>query len=104
MLLTPSVMTVSRGTGAGVLSLMLLPRSSWRGALEQTQLLSAALRLCKMIGGQFRATLVEAKLFAGDFETASDHPGHGPGALHPRSPLRVVVAAAAHVADQGKDV
>src|ERR1700736_5727070 len=72
--------------------------------LEQTQLLPAALRPREMIGGQFRTPLVEPELFAGDLEPASDHPGHRPGALHPRAPLRIVVAAAAHVADQRKDV
>src|SRR5216683_549119 len=102
ILLTPSVMTVSRGTGAGSSSLM--SRSPRTQRLEQTQLLPAALRFCKMIGGQFRAPLVEAKLLAGDFEAASDHPGHGTGAFHPRAPLRVVIAAAAHIADQGEDV
>src|SRR5882724_3234670 len=99
MSVTPSVMTVRRGVGVCNFVLMLLSCS-----LEQTQLLSVWLRPGKMVGRQFQATLVEAELFAGDFEAASDHPGHRPGALHPRSPLRVVVAAAAHVADQGEDV
>ena len=57
-----------------------------------------------MIGGQFRAALVEPEFLAGDLEPPPDHPGHRAGALHPRSPLRVVVAAAAHVADQREDV
>src|SRR4029079_18911448 len=97
MSVTPSVMTVNRGMGAFVL--MLLSPSS-----EQTQLLSASLRPDKMIGRQFRTALVEAELFAGDLEAAADHPGHRAGPLHPRAPLRVVVATAAHVADQGEDV
>src|SRR5258705_7666253 len=107
MSLTPSVMTVNRGIGALPLMLLSYPiarsSSQWR-LLEQTQLLPAALRLDEMFGRQFRAALVEAELFAGDFEAASDHPGHRAGALHPRSPLRVVVAPAAHVADQSEDV
>src|ERR1700722_4580062 len=73
-------------------------------ALEQTELLTIVLRPGEMIGGQFRAALVEPELLAGDLEPPPDHPGHRSGALHPRSPLRVVVAAAAHVADQGEDV
>src|SRR5689334_25119082 len=72
--------------------------------LEQAELLSVALWPREMIRGQFGAALVEAELLAGDLEAASDHPGHRAGSLHPRSPLRIVVAAAAHVADQGEDV
>src|SRR5215218_5587403 len=97
MSLTPSVMTVKRGIG-GLVRMLLLPSS------KQTQLLSAALWLDEMIGRQFQAALVEAELFAGDLEPPSDHPGHRAGAFHSRSPLRVVVAPAAHVADQGEDV
>src|SRR4030088_502318 len=140
MSLTPSVMTVRRGIGAGGWLLMLLSlirltlssviaRSASDEAihsffprrdgllrfarndggdnsvvLEQTQLLSALFRSCKMVGRQLRAPLVETELFAGDFEPAADHPGHRAGALHPRTPLRVVVAPAAHIADQGEDV
>src|SRR6478735_12119965 len=100
---TPSVMTVKRGTGAVCLLLMTLPCPMSCG-LEQTQLLSVAFGFREMIRRQLRAPLVEAKLLAGDLEPASDHPGHRPGPLHPRSPLRVVIAAAAHVADQGEDV
>src|SRR5271154_2649086 len=97
---TPSVTTVNRGTGGGLLLMIrLLLRTS-----EKTELLPAALRLHEMVRGQFRAALVQPELLAGDLEAAPDHPGHRPGALHPRAPLRVVVAAAAHVADQGEDV
>src|SRR5260370_33972355 len=73
-------------------------------ALKQAELLAAALGPREMIGGQFRTPLVETEFFASDLEPAADHPGHRPGALHPRSPLRVVVAAATHVADQREDV
>src|ERR1700730_16330288 len=72
--------------------------------LEQTELLPAALGPGEMIRGQFRSPLVEPELLAGDLEPASDHPGHRPGALHPRSPLRIIIAPAAHVADQREDV
>src|SRR5580704_1521123 len=99
MLLTPSVIMVSRATGR---SGLLMP--DFLHALEQTQLLAAALRPGEMIGGQFRAAFVEPELLAGDLEPPADHPGHRSSALHPRSPLRVVVAAAAHVADQGEDM
>src|SRR5215475_2144720 len=74
------------------------------GLLKQTELLPAALWLHEMIGGQFRAALVQPELLAGDLESATDHPGHRPGAFHARAPLRIVVTAAAHVADQSKDV
>src|SRR2546429_5945713 len=43
---------------------------------EQTQLLSASLRLDEMIGRQFRTALVETELFAGDLKPPSDHPRH----------------------------
>src|SRR5438477_4238230 len=107
MLLTPSVMTVNRGTGAGVFALMLLSPftlSPSSASLEQAKLFSAALRPGKMIRGQFRTPLVEPELLAGDLESAADHPGHWTRALHPRPPLRVVIAPAAHIADQGEDV
>src|SRR3954469_10382786 len=133
MLLTPRVMTVKRGVGDCVLmptpssvNSAVIARSDSDEAIQyfakqesldcfaslamtaspskQTQLLPVALRLGEMIGGQFGAALVETELLAGDFETASDHPGHRAGAFHPHAPLRVVVAAAAHVADQREDV
>src|SRR6516165_9284311 len=102
MSLTPSVMTVSRGTRAGRFSLM--QRVPYSNTSEQAELLPAGLGSCEMIGGQLRAALVQAELFASDLEPAPDHPGHRPGSLHPRTPLRIVVATAAHVADQGEDV
>src|SRR4051812_43758230 len=100
--LTPSVMTVNRGTGAGFPSLIYTLHT--RSNLEQTELLSIALWLGEMIRRQFGAALVEAEFLAGDLEAAPDHPGHRACPLHPRSPLRVIVATAAHVADQGEDV
>src|SRR6188472_1971272 len=100
---TPSVMTVKRGTGAGCLLLMTLP-SPRLTELEQTQLLSVSFRLVKMVRRQFGAPLVQSKFLTGDLEAASDHPGHRASPLHPRSPLRVVIAAAAHVADQREDM
>src|SRR5437667_11638983 len=108
MLLTPSVMTVNRGTGAGVFAPMLLspfPLSLRLPLpLEQAKLFPAALRLGKMVRGQFRTPLVEPELLAGDLEAPADHPGDWTRALHPRAPLRVVIAPAPHVEDQGKDV
>src|SRR6516225_726372 len=102
MSLTPSVITVNRGTGAGGFSL--IQRLPTHKTSEQAQLLPVRLRFGEMIGGQLRAALVEAELLAGDLESSPDHPDHRPGALHPRAPLRVVVAPAAHVADQGEDL
>src|SRR5882724_9728940 len=95
---TPSVTTVNRGIGAFGLSLIVQSPS------KQAQLLPAPLRPREMVGGQLRAALVEPELFAGDLEPSPDHPGHWPSALHPRSPLRVVVAAAAHVTDKSEDM
>src|SRR3954452_18138818 len=100
MSLTPSVMTVRRGTGSAVL----IRSPAIRTSLEQAELLPAALRPREMIGGQFRTALVEPQLFAGDLEATTDHPGHRACPLHPRAPLRVVVAPVPHVTDQGEDV
>src|SRR5438105_3949173 len=72
--------------------------------LKQTQLLPAAFRPLEMIGGQSGAPPVKSEFFARDLEAAADHPGHRAGTFHPRPPLRVVVAPAAHVADQREDV
>src|ERR1700746_2794236 len=95
MSLTPSVMTVKRATGT---DMALLTKS------KQTELLPKSLRPGEMICRQLGAALVEPELFAGDLKAAADHPGHRPGALHPRAPLRVVVLSAAHLADQREDV
>src|SRR6185312_17121730 len=127
---TPRVMTVKRGIGSGgllLISFLLVIAKSeatkqsilvtkvdcfaslamtitTKILLEQTQLLPAAFRLHEMIRRQFRTALVQPELLAGDLEAAADHPGHRSCALHPRTPLRVVVATAAHVADQRADV
>src|ERR1700733_7608190 len=97
MLPTPSVTMVKRATGADGFEFMGI-------LLEQAELFSATLGPCEMIRGQFGPALVEPKLFAGDLEPAPDHPGHRACALHPRPPLRVVVATVSHVADQSEDV
>src|SRR5438034_9870502 len=101
MSLTPSVMTVSRGIGIAVLLSSPCSRTT---SLKQAELLPAVLRPGEMIGGQLRPPLVEAQFFAGDLEAATDHPGHRTCPLHPRSPLRIVVAPVPHVTDQGEDV
>src|SRR5882757_393822 len=99
-------MVASRGSSAlhgGISGLsegrvrLQLPGRPLSQALKQTELLPASLGPREMIGGQFRPPLVETELVAGDLEAAPDHPGHRPGALHPGSPLRIVVAPAAHV-------
>src|SRR6185312_685530 len=72
--------------------------------LEQAELFPAALRPDEVIGRQFRAPLVESQFLASDFEPTANHPGHRAGALHPRSPLRIVDAPPTHVADQREDV
>src|SRR4029077_17870637 len=92
---TPSVITVNRGTGV---DMCCTHRS------EQTELLAKPLRPGEMIRGQLGAALVEPEFFAGDLEAAADNPGHRAGPLHPGAPLRIVVLAAPHLADQGEDV
>src|SRR6516165_10822950 len=72
--------------------------------LEQAQLLGAAPRRTEMVGRQPRSRLVEAALLAGEFETAADHPGHRPAAGHALAPVRIVVLAAAGLADELEDV
>src|SRR5215471_1473587 len=69
-------------------------------ALEQLELLRVRFRLAEMLGGELAPFGIEAELLAGHLEPASDHPGIGACALHARAPGRVIVLAAAHVADQ----
>src|SRR5262245_6985766 len=71
-----------------------------RKRLEQAQLLGGALRRTEMVGRQPRSRLVEAALLAGEFEAAADHPGDRPAAGHALAPVRVVVLAAAGLADE----
>src|SRR5262245_9203209 len=72
--------------------------------LEQAELLGAVLRRAEMIGGEPRAGLVEAKLVAGELEAATDHPGDRAAAGHALAPGRIVVLAAAGLADELEDV
>src|SRR5215831_3324138 len=72
--------------------------------LEQAQLLGAAPGRTEMVGRQPRSRLIEAALLAGEFETAADHPGHRPAAGHALAPARIVVLAAAGLADKFEDV
>src|SRR3569623_402125 len=99
MSITPSVMTVSRGTGTESSSLIYTSSTS---RSEQAELIAVPLRPGKVIRGQLRAPLVQPEPVAGDLEAAADGPCHRSGALHPLAPFRVVVAPAAHVADQGE--
>src|ERR1700730_12123926 len=75
-----------------------------RKRLEQAQLLGAAPGRTEMVGRPPRSRLIEAALLAGEFETAADHPGHRPAAGHALAPARIVVLAAAGLADELEDV
>src|SRR5262244_336179 len=68
--------------------------------LEQAQLLGGAPWRIEMVARQPRSRLVEAALLAGEFEAAADHPGDRPAAGHALAPARVVVLAAAGLADE----
>src|SRR5436305_492608 len=81
-------------------------KQTYRGAaartspLEQRELLRALARRREVLGCELELAAVEAEPLASGLEAPSDHPGGRPGAGHPLAPLRVVVLAAAHVADQ----
>src|SRR5882672_745542 len=57
-----------------------------------------------MLGGELDARRVEAMLRARGLEAPADHPGDRAGAGHALAEGRVVVLAAAHVADELEDV
>src|SRR5215204_5002710 len=57
-----------------------------------------------MLAGQLAFRLVEAEALARGLEAAADHPGMRPRALHAPAPGRVVVFAAAHLADEREHV
>src|SRR5262245_29570597 len=71
-----------------------------RKRLEQAQLLGGPPRRTEMVGREPRSRLVEAALLAGKFEAAAYHPGDRPAAGHALAPVRVVVLAAAGLADE----
>src|ERR1044071_8355226 len=70
---------------------------------EQAELLGL-MRRTEMLGRERPLVLVEAELGTGVLEAPPDHPGIGAGAGHALAEARVVVLAAAHVADQLHDV
>src|SRR2546421_9494885 len=81
--------------------------ASWPGmtalrprSLEEAKLLGCAPRRREMLGRELGVRLVEVELLACGLEAAADHPGDRAGAGHPHSPLRVVILAAAGLADQ----
>src|SRR6202166_3172543 len=73
-------------------------------ALEQIELFRARPRGAEMLGGDLVLGRVEAELFAGDLETAADHPGDRAGSGLALAEGRIVIFAAAHVADELEDV
>src|SRR5260370_2744496 len=73
-------------------------------SLEQAQLLAPATRRLEMLRAQSGACLVEAELLAGQFKAPADHPGDRSAAGHALAPARVVVLAAAGLADELEDV
>src|SRR5262249_17648045 len=68
--------------------------------LKQAQLLAISLGLGEIVYGELRTPFVQPEFFAGDLEPSPYHPGDRTGPLHARAPLRVVIAAATHIADQ----
>src|SRR6185312_1864457 len=67
---------------------------------EQAQLRIIPLRLAEVLRRQARARGVQPEPLARDLEATAEHPGVRPGALHARTPLRVVVLAVAGVAHE----
>src|SRR6266699_3483444 len=57
-----------------------------------------------MFGRKLGLALVQPELLASDLEPPADHPGIGAGAGLAQAPGRIVVFAAAHLADQLEDV
>src|SRR5208282_4817044 len=74
--------------------------SEGRSSAEQAQLLRRRLRRPEMLGRGLHAGRVEAEPLAGNFEAAADHPRDRTGAGHPLAPIRIVVLAAAGIADE----
>src|SRR5215469_7838724 len=73
-------------------------------ALEQIELLAGGARRLEMLGGGFHAGQIEAEPLAGDLEAPADHPGDRAGAGHALAPGRIVVLAAAGLANEIDDV
>src|SRR5215471_3857142 len=69
-------------------------------ASKQAQLLRGGLRRLELTRRKLGACLVETELVAGDLEAAADHPGDRPAAGHALAKGRVVVLAAAGLADE----
>src|SRR5271154_4419833 len=72
--------------------------------LEQIELLGCRLWRTEMLGRGLDAGQVEAEPLASDFKSTADHPGDRARAGHALAPGRIVVLAAAGVADQLEDV
>src|SRR3954447_4045353 len=68
--------------------------------LEQRELLRALARRREVLGGKLQLAPFEPEPFTARLEAPADHPGDRAGAGHALAPLRVVVLAAAHVADE----
>src|SRR5262249_52889446 len=68
-------------------------------ASKQTELLTGLRRWGEMLRRQGAARLVEAELLAGKLETPADDPGNGSASGHALSPVRIVILAAAGLAD-----
>src|SRR5436305_10133523 len=58
------------------------------------------MRRAEMLGGELGALEIEAELLASELEAPADHPCIGTGARHAFAPGRIVILAAAHLADQ----
>ena len=62
--------------------------------------LRARARRLEMLGRDLHLCRVETQPLAGDFEAAPDHPGDRAGAGHALAPRRIVILAAARIADE----
>ena len=57
-----------------------------------------------MLGGGFHAGQIEAEPLARDLEAPADHPGDRTGPGHALAPARIIILAAAGLADEIEDV
>src|ERR1700730_15103481 len=73
-------------------------------ALEQAELLGGTARRHEVLGGEPGHAGIEPELLASGLEPPPDHPGDRPRSGHALAELRVVILAAAHVADELEDM
>src|SRR5262249_33419420 len=69
-------------------------------ALEQSELLGWRPRRDEMLRRHFHAGQIEAEPLASDLEAPPNHPGNRTGAGHALAPCRIVILAAARLANE----